>query len=500
MKLIQVKEELRQRLDQLHSSGDYCSVIREITDIPDNELDYDLVMLLADAYLHAYRYREAIKCLQSVSERGAEDYLWHFMLGQAYYFTGDVAKVKDEIDRAFELNHEGDYASDFVEFCHFHHYVKLHLEKLSEKLVPRHKLIPEHQFSDRADSFWKWFCENEVKLSEFAENDVCTSEVATFLSEGLNLITDNIDCFIEKRFKLIFVLKGSSHLYYLLPYLISRAPKIIQDKWEILLSTPKSSRRCADLSVSGVPVETVKISFDYNSESDKFDLCFYSEDFQSLEDGEANMVFAKMLKLLYSENLLRLYINTVRALRYPADDMFPITQMSEKISDVLKSSGKEMIENPSDIRVSYAFGNVDTDKLRYDILSGLTSLLNSVAEYHSDVKDTYIDIENCGAKLVYLFYTWPMEMDRDKLFDRRYDFEDYLIEEILGEKGSGKEIGIALGSAGGSMYEYEDLLIYDMSEFFKRIDSMLKNYQFEFYLADFCPDGDIVHLNSEMRL
>ena len=50
------------------------------------------------------------------------------------------------------------------------------------------------------------------------------------------------------------------------------------------------------------------------------------------------------------------------------------------------------------------------------------------------------------------------------------------------------------------MYEYEDLLIYDMSEFFKRIDRMLKDYQFEFHLAEFCPDGNIVNLRSEMRL
>ncbi len=498
MKLIQVKQEFCQRLDDLRRNGDYCSIVRVITRISDYKLDYGLVTLLAEAYLHTYKYREAIDCLLSVSDKGAEDYMWHFMLGQAYYFTNEMTKVNEEIDKAFELNPEGDYASDFVEFCHIHHYVKLHLEKLSERFVSRHELIPSNQFSDRVSSFWKWFCDHEAKLSEFAENGACNSEVAAFLSEGTDLITKNIQCFIEKGFKLIFVLRGSSHLHYLLPYLIFRAPKNIQNKWNIILSAPKLNSYNSDLSVNGFPIKNIKISFNY--ESDKFNLCFYSEDFQSIEDSEANITFAKMLKELFSENLLRLYISTVSLLRSPTDDMFPIDQMGEKISDILKSSGKEMIENPSDIRVAYAFGNADTDKLRYDILSGLTSLLNSVAEYHSDVKDTYADMESCGAKLVYLFYTWPMEMDEDKLFDLRYDFEDYLIKEVLGEKGSGREIGMSLGSAGGSMYEYADLLIYNMTEFFKRIDSLLKNYQFEFYLADFCPDGNIVNLSSEMRL
>ncbi|AGN26609.1 tetratricopeptide repeat protein [Candidatus Methanomassiliicoccus intestinalis] len=499
MKLIQVEQELCQRLDELRNSGDYCSIIGAITSISDYKLDYDLVTRLAEAYLRTYKYREAIDCLLSVSDKGAEDYMWHFILGQAYYFTNDMTKVNEEIGKAFELNPEGDYASDFVEFCHIYHYVKLHLESLSERLVPRNKLIPEHQFSDRVSSFWKWFCDNEAKLSEFSENNVCDSEVTAFFSEGTNLITKDIKCFVEKGFKFTFVLNGSSPLYYLLPYLISRAPKNIQNKWDIGISIPKLNR-CNDLSVNGIPIKNVKISFNYESESDKFNLYFYSEEFQSIEESEASIIVVDMLKLLFSENLLRLYIDTLSLLRSPTDEMFPMEQMCEKMSNVLKLSGKEMIENPSDIRVAYAFGNEYTDKLRHDTLSGLTSLLNSVAEYISDVNNTYMDMENCGAKLVYLFYTWPMEMDEDKIFNLRYNFEYYLIDEILGEKGSGREIGIALGSASGSMYEYEDLLIYDMSEFFKRIDRMLKDYQFEFHLAEFCPDGNIVNLRSEMRL
>ena len=60
MKLIQVEQELCQRLDELRNSGDYCSIIGAITSISDYKLDYDLVTRLAEAYLRTYKYREAI--------------------------------------------------------------------------------------------------------------------------------------------------------------------------------------------------------------------------------------------------------------------------------------------------------------------------------------------------------------------------------------------------------------------------------------------------------
>lgn len=501
MKLIIVRQKLYKRLDKLRNDKNYSDIIKEISNIPEDKLDYDLIIHLADAYLHTYKYREAINSLLSVSEEGIEDYVWHFMIGQAYYFTDDMAKVEEEIGKAFELNSEGDYASDFVEYCHFHYYVKLHLDKLAERFVSRREFLPEYSFTDRVTSFWNWFCENELKLSELSENcERYPSEITSFISEGMDSITNDVDCILEKDFKLTFVLNSNSYLFYLLPYLISKAPQQIQDKWHISISASESRSLRASRSIYGILIEEVKLTFNYDPKSNKFDLYYYSEDFLPMEVDEANMLFSKMLKVLLSENILRLYINTVAVSHAPTDDMFSALQLSEKLSNTLKLYGKEMIENPSNIRVAYTFTNADTDKLRYDIISGSTSLLDSVAEYHSDVRNTYMNMENSGAKLVYLFYVWPMEMDRNRLFDLRYDFEDYLIEEILGEKGSSREIGISLGSAGGSMYEYIDLLIYDMPEFFKRIDSMLKNYQFGFYLSDFCPDGKIIKLNTEVRL
>ena len=52
----------------------------------------------------------------------------------------------------------------------------------------------------------------------------------------------------------------------------------------------------------------------------------------------------------------------------------------------------------------------------------------------------------------------------------------------MGEKGSGKEIGILLGSAFGILCGYIDLLLYNQDEFIKRAEEVLKKYNYKFNL------------------
>lgn len=56
---------------------------------------------------------------------------------------------------------------------------------------------------------------------------------------------------------------------------------------------------------------------------------------------------------------------------------------------------------------------------------------------------------------------------------------------MMGEKGSGKEIGILLGSAFGVAGGYIDLLLYNQDEFIKRAEEVLKKYNYKFILLRF---------------
>ena len=78
-----------------------------------------------------------------------------------------------------------------------------------------------------------------------------------------------------------------------------------------------------------------------------------------------------------------------------------------------------------------------------------------------------------------------------KLFDERNNISDEL-ESMMGEKGSGKEIGIVLGSAFGILCGYIDLLLYNQDEFIKRAEEVLKKYNYKFKLLRFRQYSEVI--------
>ena len=86
------------------------------------------------------------------------------------------------------------------------------------------------------------------------------------------------------------------------------------------------------------------------------------------------------------------------------------------------------------------------------------------------------------------------EADRSGMLKLRYEIEDRLTAEVLGKKGSGREIGILLGGTMGRDNLYIDLLLYDAPAFMEQASSLLGQYSYPFYLAEFRPESRLVAL------
>ena len=81
------------------------------------------------------------------------------------------------------------------------------------------------------------------------------------------------------------------------------------------------------------------------------------------------------------------------------------------------------------------------------------------------------------------------EADRSGMLKLRYEIEDRLTAEVLGKKGSGREIGILLGGTMG-----RDNLYIDAPAFMEQASSLLGQYSYPFYLAEFRPESRLVAL------
>jgi len=101
-----MEKDLLEQLNLWHQDGEYEKIVDRISDIPEQDRDYDLVGHLARAMNNLERYEEALQLLLTVEKQGENDPLWHFRLGYAYYYLEQY----EDAAREFEITNKLDPA------------------------------------------------------------------------------------------------------------------------------------------------------------------------------------------------------------------------------------------------------------------------------------------------------------------------------------------------------------------------------------------------------
>lgn len=93
-----MREELLEQLQTWHEEDEYEKIVEAVTDIPEEERDYELISHLGRALNNLERYDEAIEQFLKIADEGQDDPLWHYRIGLAYYYL----ERYDEARTAFE--------------------------------------------------------------------------------------------------------------------------------------------------------------------------------------------------------------------------------------------------------------------------------------------------------------------------------------------------------------------------------------------------------------
>ena len=109
--------EMVEQCEKLHKKDEHQEIIQLISEIPEKERSYQLTGILARAYNNDDQYEEAVRLLLSVQEEGQYDALWHFRLGYAYYYLGELEESKKEFEFVLESDPENEDAQMFLEWC-----------------------------------------------------------------------------------------------------------------------------------------------------------------------------------------------------------------------------------------------------------------------------------------------------------------------------------------------------------------------------------------------
>ena len=110
------RDELLEQIDILHEDDDHQAIIDEISKIPENERDYELICLLARAYNNTEEYEQALTLLLSIEGEGQYDLMWHYRIGYAYYYMDMLEQAKIAFERVLESDPENDGALEFLKW------------------------------------------------------------------------------------------------------------------------------------------------------------------------------------------------------------------------------------------------------------------------------------------------------------------------------------------------------------------------------------------------
>ncbi|WP_157142655.1 tetratricopeptide repeat protein [Brachyspira pilosicoli] len=466
-----------EEINELHKNAEHEKIIEIITAIPKEQRDTELFSLLARAYNNIGKYDEALDNLMYIKEEGIDDALWNHRVGYSYYYKGNKENAEMYFKKAYDLNNDDIDSYNFYMLCS---------EDKDDGI----------NFEERVNRFWKWFEENEKVISDFIEqkSDMSSDEIIEFISNGMALISNKLQFVFGGNYEFTFTVEGKEYLFYLTPRIVAAMPEKLKSKWKFFPYMQKQDIANSNFKMynKDLKFNEILVLAEYNEDTNFFNLKFYNKKLNELEEDYAYNAFYIMLEHAVGENISKLYLlGDIEKIDKKLDGMIELTKLYDFIMDILKNKNKEVIEDPINRYTVYECKPTD-NFFREDIFIGNTCYMELIDDYANFNIDTFINISKMGARAVYLAYAFSDNKDNDfndeninqKLFDERNKITDEL-ESIMGEKGSGKEIGILLGSAFGAIRGYIDLLLYNQDEFIKRAEEVLKKYNYKFRLLRF---------------
>ena len=348
---------------------------------------------------------------------------------------------------------------------------------------------------NRTKQFWEWFSANEKKLSEILANpgNENSHEAAiAFISEGVALLSEELNFNIGGDHEFTFTIEGNSALFYLLPYVTANLPEKFRGKWKFFpgmqgdISAGMKFRMFgADVDVEKVMAGAVK-----DEEGKSADLRFYSEELASLGEEERYTVFCILLDLCVGEALAYFCVDKVESADTAEEDMIPLTELKQWMLDNLCEDGA--VPDVTDRYLIYEMEPGGEDPLLREDTIILTSCCPRIlTDYYDNKNDMYQIFEEFGAKPVFLFYycDWGDDESREETLAERNAMTDMLEEKVLGKRGNGQEIGMVLGAATGTDRMYIDLLLYDEEAFIKKARKMFAKSPHMIFCKEFCQEG-----------
>ncbi|MDR1125038.1 MAG: hypothetical protein LBM64_03120 [Deltaproteobacteria bacterium] len=370
---------------------------------------------------------------------------------------------------------------------------------------------PVRCYRERVAEFWEWFRQNETRLSEYIRHldDYEAEEVVSFLAGGLNRAIEGCLFEIGGNFEVSLASDGNAALILLSDYLCRNIPFEYAEKWRFTPWKQAMPQGCLQVSGMRLGAEDVLVHPSRAKGENSFSLDFYSDELNGLEEDQRYQAFFLLLEMCLGENICLGFIGDVEQADGLRAGMFPLSALPCYMRKELEAEGRDLPDdyNPGLAYAGYSMeppgldgdegGHAEETPSRREVIAGFTRLPDLLDDYCAgDGSPLYERLADNGARPVFLVLprSHPHPADHQQDLDLCNEIAARLEDEILGETGSGREIGIVLGQAMGLDYCYIDLLLYDERAFLNRAGQVLSAYGLEAALREFRPDSSAMFL------
>lgn len=231
----------------------------------------------------------------------------------------------------------------------------------------------------------------------------------------------------------------------------------------------------------------------------KFDIRFYHQDMTAMSDRECYSAFYLLLELELGEAMAYLYVNDAQRLDGPETDMFPLAELGTRICARMLEEQPSVDTVPLKHWVTYEREPEESQTLRLDVLRGETCYPMLVQQYDQNITTAAGSIAAYGAQAVFLTFDHGGGLSLAEQTALRAELAGRLEAEVLGQAGSGQELGVLLGGADGLRYGYIDILLYDTDAFLAGVSRLLQDYPYSFYLSPFYQHGTLLEITAPVE-
>ncbi|MWV42559.1 glucan biosynthesis protein [Paenibacillus sp. HJL G12] len=179
-----MKQSLIEQLNEWHEKEKHQQIVDLLVAIPEEELDYEGVSLLARAYNNLGLYEEALDQLENIAEAGKEDYLWHYRVGFTLYHL----KRYEEATQAFRRSDQLESGDQSTEYFLRRSIQKVEKQKREELRLAKKRASLEHGSA-----------EEKVPLSDMSLTDFWDDSEYSRKSYQSDPPTDELIISIEKE-------------------------------------------------------------------------------------------------------------------------------------------------------------------------------------------------------------------------------------------------------------------------------------------------------------